>query len=319
MEINIVATPSNNYTMQCGIMFYSACVNNPNNTLHFFIITDNKFTEENKKKIENTITPFGNTVKFIIIDDSTSKLFEKFDLHWYVMQVFYRLFMADLLPKEVHKVLYLDCDIIVRHPLDKLWETNLDNFGVAGVHDAQEGTMDHYNRLGYTYDKGYINAGVILANIDYWREHQITAAFADTITNHSDIIKLHDQDVLNYVMQDSKKFVDFTFNMQSGFLFQPKYMQFEYIKYKQEIDDSREDPIILHFSGVRPWTKGSIHPYIDEYFKYKNQTIWKDVPQTSHRRSLSYRIINKFRKPLSKLGLCSVIPNPYNMNLKLKK
>lgn len=36
---------------------------------------------------------------------------------------YYRLLIPQILSEDIHKVLFLDCDIIVRHSLRPLWES----------------------------------------------------------------------------------------------------------------------------------------------------------------------------------------------------
>ena len=309
--INILSTPSNNYTMPCGIMFYSACVNNKKGTIHFFIICDESFQEENKKKLRDTVEPFGNKLDFIIIDDKYINNIVNLESSWYPKYVFYRIFMAELFPTDIHKMLYLDCDIIVRHSLDSLWNIDLTNYSLACVPDSQEGTIEYYNRLEYPAEKGYFNAGVLLANLDYWREHQIGKKIKDFIANQSQKIKFQDQDILNYNLWDSKLYLPLTYNFQSGFLYKKRLMNFEYLKYKESLEEAKKDPIILHLSGVRPWIEKCPHPMKDEFYKYKAQTIWKDEPLQKRPVFLMHRIINALRKPLSKYGV-SVRENPYD-------
>lgn len=318
--MNIVACASDNYTMQCGVLFYSVCKNNVDDIIHFFVITDKLFSEKHKDEIRQTISQFANKqISFIEVTDEQVDHFLQFENSYYTRHVFYRLLMADLLPSDVNKALYLDCDIIVRHSLRDLWAIDIDDYAVGCVHDAQEGKMEQFNRLGYTYDKGYFNSGVLLANIRYWREKRLSTRFADYINTNYTRIVLPDQDVLNAVLKDEKTFLSFSYNLQSGFLWQEKYMnQFEFVKYKDELSSSAINPIILHFSGARPWIVGCIHPYKSEFFKYRDQTIWKNEPLWPNRKSFKSRLIDALRPIGARLGICHIIPDYYDRTLKLK-
>lgn len=317
--MNIVACASDNYTMQCGVLFYSVCKNNADEEIQFFVITDKQFTEENKKKLHETINAFNNkNLRFITVEDWQIQQFLPFETYYYTRHVFYRLLMADLLPAYIDKALYLDCDIIVRHNISKLWDIDISNVAVACIHDAQEGQISKFNRLGYPYEKGYFNSGVLLANLAFWREKKLSERFSKYIKDNSHLIVLPDQDVLNAVLINEKKFIDFTYNLQSDFLFKVNGMDFEYIKYKDRIDSVREDPVILHFSGARPWTKGCLHPYKEEFFKYRSFTLWRNEPIWPHKRKLKRRIFDAMRKPLHRFGV-SLIENYFDYSLKLKE
>lgn len=301
--INILSTPSNNYTMPCGIMFYSICVNNKRGDIHFYIICDETFQEENKQKLRDTVETFGNKLDFIIIDDKIINNIVNLEKNWYPRFVFYRVFMADLFPTDIHKILYLDCDIIVRHSLESLWNIDLTNYSLACVPDSQEGIIEYYNRLEYPSEKGYFNAGVLLVNLDYWRKHQIGTKIKDFIANQPQKIKLQDQDILNYNLWDSKLYIPLTYNFQSGFLYKKRLMNFEYLKYRDSLEEAKKDPIILHLSGARPWLEKCTHPMKDEFYKYKSLTLWKNEPLGKRKISLINKMIDFMRKPLSKFGV----------------
>lgn len=314
--INILATPSDNYTMPCGVMFYSACVNNPKGSLHFYVLTDTDFTENSKEKLRKTVMPFENLIDFFVVDDIVLQQAMSVECSYYPRYVFYRLFAFKFLPANLHTILYLDCDIIIRNDLQGLWDTNMFMFGIAGVPDTTEASIMHYNDLEYPSIEGYFNAGVILINLDYWRENKIEEKILDTITNKRDKLKFHDQDVLNLVFHNSKKRLHIKYNVQSGFYYTPRFYSFEYLKYKDELEEGKCDPVILHLCGPQPWSKGCSHPFKNEFFKYQNQTLWKNSPLWKNRRSLSKRVFDALRRPLKRFGV-SIIEDPYDRNISL--
>ena len=64
------------------------------------------------------------------------------------------------------KVLYLDVDMIVRHSLDSLWDTDINDYAIAAVPDMDEQSHIESNRLPYPMETGYFNAGMLLINVD---------------------------------------------------------------------------------------------------------------------------------------------------------
>lgn len=319
--IAICACASDNYTMQCGVTFCSVCENNKDAAIRFFVITDEDFKEEHKQQLRELIASYDKKeISFLAADERLVDKFLAFDNYFYTKHVFFRWFMADLLPSDVSRVLYLDCDTIVRKPLRPLWETDMSGYAVGAVHDAQEAKITQFNRLEYSYDKGYFNSGVLLVNLDYWRQNNVAARLFAYLEKHPERVDMPDQDPLNAVLQDEKKYIPFTYNLQSDFLFTVDRMTIDYNKYKEELETCREDPVILHLSGARPWIKGCTHPYQSEFFKYRALTIWKDAPLWKDYAPLKRRLMmsNKVRRPLSHLGLCQVLQDPFNRTLHLK-
>ena len=46
----------------------------------------------------------------------------------------------------------------------------------------------------------YFNSGVLLINLDYWREHNITQQLLDFVCTNPNKCLLHDQDAINAVL-----------------------------------------------------------------------------------------------------------------------
>lgn len=317
--INILACASDNYTMQCGVLFLSICENNKKEVFRFFVMTDNAFQDINKKRLEDIIHSYNdnNVLEFICVDEALVSDFQSITSKFYPKEVLYRLLAADLLPSDVDKVLYLDCDIIVRHSLIDLWKIDISGFSVGCVPDALSGIVGIYNRLQYPQRFGYFNSGVLLINLVYWRSNNICEKYYEFSRTTDIKITLPDQDILNVVLHKSKLFIPITYNLQSGFLYKLSCMSYDYYGNEEELTEACVNPVILHLAGERPWYKGSKHPYKDEYYKYKNMTVWKDVPLKSISYGFKNTIKQKLRTLLCILGILSPIENPYNCNLQL--
>lgn len=307
MEIDIVVCIDNKFVMPTGIMIHSICVNNPEVEIAFHVIT-NQVSDKNKKKLLDTIIPFhSKSIAFYNVDGiDFSDVPRMEDGARLSITTYYRLYLTEILPTTIQKVLYLDGDIIVRQSLKSLWDTDLTNIAIAATTDAHYHLDSYYERLGYPVDKGYFNAGVLLINLEYWREHHLLSAFKDFMKNHADRIVYHDQDVLNYVLQDSKKELPVKFNLQQGFLWRNKPYPQKYIK---EIKEAINDCVILHFTGPNPWYKSCRHPYRSTFLKYKMSSAWKNEP-IKEDRPLSVRMKKAIATILRKCKLIPELP-PY--------
>ena len=63
------------------------------------------------------------------------------------LAAYYHIFLGNLLPLKIHKVLYLDCVLVVVDSIVKLWNTDLKTFAVACVEDMWSGREEIYTRL----------------------------------------------------------------------------------------------------------------------------------------------------------------------------
>lgn len=85
------------------------------------------------ERICRIVESYHQTIKSYEITKDTLSEFPETGA--YSLACYLRLFAPTLLP-DVDKVLYLDCDLIVNGNLDELWNTDLEGYAVAAVHDA---------------------------------------------------------------------------------------------------------------------------------------------------------------------------------------
>lgn len=300
--MDILLSADKNYIMPTGVVMKSVCVNNDVVTFH--VIIDDGVLEGQKQQLRNVICkPECQKVEFYKVD---SDFFDKFPslgtVKSYITRAtYYRLFIADMLPESVTKIIYIDGDVIVRSSLKTLWETVCDKYALGGVTDMAEATHD-FVRLGYDRQYGYFNAGVLLINVDYWREHHLKEKFLDLITNHPEQIVLHDQDVLNITLHDQKLCLPMKYNVQNGFLWKKDFNQLgdRYEEYEADLLEAIADPVIIHFTdNKKPWHVEDCNPYSYEFMKYYKQTEWKYQPLTHCNKSKIRYFAAKF---LRKLG-----------------
>lgn len=287
-------------------MMYSVCLNNAGNPITFHLIIDDGVSDIQKEELRKTVCSFANTsLSFYRIDgDKYRKLPGRLDHPTITQATYYRLDLANILSPDIDKVLYLDGDIICRKSLTDLWNTDISQYAVAGVHDVCEKLYEKNNHLHLYPWKGYFNAGVLLINLKWWRENNSTALFYEFISQHGDWLKYQDQDVLNYVFNEHKLLLPIKYNLATTFLTKKDFKN-----YSNQLAEAIPDPVIIHYIVGKPWQLSCRHPYRNAFLKYKSQTIWKDEPLQED-RPLSLRIKKAIGKVLRKLNLISELP-PY--------
>lgn len=309
MEImDIVVCTDKWFVMPTGVMMQSVCVNNPEVDIVFHIIVDDTVSAGDRHDLEEVVSSFdGKTVMFYAANkEMLNRLFPAGQYRYDITKTtYYRLYIAELLPKNIEKVLYLDGDVIVRHSLLPLWKMNIEQYAIVGAYDGLSGHLEFYDRLKYPAHLGYVNAGVLLINLHYWREHDVLKLFVEYMNEHSEDIKLHDQDVLNVVFCDKKLFFPLKYNLQHPFLWE-NCNEYDYRKLEAEVLEARKDPVIVHYtSSFKPWKKYQRrpHPFRSTFNKYQNQTKWKGVKTDN--RSLKMRLVNFIADTLRMLKLKS--------------
>jgi len=122
--------------------------------------------------------------------------------------VYGRLLLGNLLPLDVERVIYLDCDMMVRDPIEKLFDTDMDGRPLAAVRDAQApfivGRRDMAEKrdLFDTADP-YFNSGMLLIDLKAWRDVDIPARIKAFAARGIMGRLYFDQDMLNLIFHDN--------------------------------------------------------------------------------------------------------------------
>ena len=279
--MTIVCATDDNFVQHCCVMLVSLLTNNRDVVI--YVLTEG-LMPENQRLIEEEVTAKGGTVHFCTVNPSVIDRFPMpagAELAHISRATYYRLLIADLLPQQVEKVLYLDCDIVVNGPIDQLWMTPIDGYALAAV--PQTGFGSEAVRLGYPMEYGYFNAGVTLMNLSYFRKHNVCRQLMDYISSHYDSIKYHDQDTLNAVLYDQTLHLMPQWNMTSD-IYAPGFRRQtdrqdgrvvrDYALEKSNALAHKRCPLILHYvAKPKPWQDGCTHPLCLLYYHYAKQTI----------------------------------------------
>lgn len=300
--MNIVFCLDNSYVPHCCTVIESIIAHNNNSNITFYLISD-YISDKNKDILSKWIIKYPNiNVQFYNVQIEDFKDFPVGNAYLNIA-TYYRLLLPNIL-KNIDKVLYLDCDTIVNSSLTDLWNIDISNYAVAGVLDRINNNIRLYNRLRYDIQYGYINAGVLLINLKKWREeHVFEKAISIAITNPT-ILKNHDQDIINMIFYNSKKILNFKYNLLEYYLYTEDWLYLDR-KYYPQIIEACKNPIIVHFCmPQKPWHIECINPYKELYYKYRKMTPWPDFKLTHKKEKLSRK--QKIKLFLEKLGLYKI-------------
>jgi lipopolysaccharide biosynthesis glycosyltransferase len=156
--------------------------------------------------------------------------------------VYARLMLDDLLPAEIARLIYLDCDMLVRSPIETLAELDLEGHPIAAVldphrHRAMLGRDFKRNTDLFDFNQSYFNAGLLVIDRPAYAAADLpgrTRAY-----HEAGVLERvqYDQAVLNLVFKDNWLPLDFRWNLINP---QPAHENFE--------------PHIVHYTGPRkPW------------------------------------------------------------------
>ncbi len=290
---NILCATDNNFIPYCGIMLTSLFEKNKDIKFNVFILSEGL----NKKNITDIATLadiYQQNIEIVIVKEELLKNCPIRKGDHVSIATYYRIIAPELLPSRIDRVLYLDCDIIINNCITELYNTNLDDKAFGAIIDEDHLNTEKYSRLNIAFNKGYINAGVLLMNLKYWREHNLVNKCLSFINENQKKLKQHDQDALNAVLYDKIKLLPLKYNFQTGFLFKNVYPFDENVK--NEISDTAYNPTVIHYTTIRkPWVKRCQHPYRNHFHYYRKKSLWKNttmIDTDSLKAKLIYYLAN---------------------------
>ena len=274
--INILCATDNKYAPFCGIMLTSLFENNKDYRFNVYVFASVDISNSNEKKYIQLGKLYGNAVCVMRIDDSKVEAFPISEGTYITKPTYYRLFAADLLPKDIHKVIYLDCDIIVVGDIMPLWSQSIEGKALAGVRDYSDYFVPLCKRLDSSSLYEYFNAGVMVCNLDYWRQNQLFERTRDFIKNNTGKLLYMDQDALNGVLQGECEMIQAKFNFQTA-LFRRDNWDYYSTETQRYYFDEVKDMIVIHYSSTeKPWDIRSYGgPFYSVWHGFRKKSLWK--------------------------------------------
>jgi lipopolysaccharide biosynthesis glycosyltransferase len=266
MRIDIVVACDAGFAQHLAVMLLSLADTNSQHDLSVFVLWSGPTDEEDKLRRVLASTPFE--FSFINVSDGAlSNLAVRVN---FTVMTYARLLIADLLPRELDRILYLDGDILVRGDIGGLWTTDLRGKTVGAVVDNPPYP---FNRtLGLPADDPYFNAGVLVIDLRRWRDLNIGERCLVFAREHPDRLRYCDQCALNFILHNDWTALDRVWNFQSMDVahFVNGNVRFDAVD-PQQLAAAR----LIHFSGrSKPWHYLNDHPLKGEYMRYRSRTPW---------------------------------------------
>jgi lipopolysaccharide biosynthesis glycosyltransferase len=327
--MNVIYTCDDNYGWLMGISMISLFENNKDAAYLKVYLLGDKISSNTCLVLNGIAVKYSRD--FELIDVPDLNIPTSLSSGRWPKSAFTRMFAAELLPEGLNQVLYLDADTIVNDSIIKLFEFDSQEFAVWGVIDCV--SKFYKSKIGIKYESSYINAGVLLLNLDMLREIDIRDSMNKFLEKYKSAVNYADQDVLNGIFGGNFGILPPQYDVMT-LTSVYSYSQIKQIRRpsnyysRKEIEYSRTHPVIVHFTtcmlNVRPWCVDSYHPFALLFEKYKSMSPWSDKPKSKSDFSASqYKVISKLLKlpeiisfPL--LGLIHSVIIPSFISIKSK-
>lgn len=194
-----------------------------------------------------------------------------------------RLAMGELLPAYVTRLVYLDCDVLVRADLGELYRFDLRGKTLGGSVDWGVWLWRKQKTFLFPFDGEYINAGVLLVDLKNWRERNCGEKCFAYMRKPDYPILYEDQDVLNFTLHQDIALFPVKWNTMLCF----PAKKVKTLGLPQAWPEALEKPGIVHFtSSDKPWWEQCSLPYAKEF-----QQLMSDLGIPFKRYSVRQKIM----------------------------
>lgn len=278
--IEIVCNVDDRYSRQCAVMLTSLLENNPDDVINIHVVTT--YLTSASKRLLEAIVQRKYECRLVIhkVDETLLSYCPTRKNDYVSVTAYLRCFLPAILPASVHKVLYLDSDLVVLDKIRMLWDVDLTGKALAAVEDSGSGNPEPLIRLRLPDNYTYFNSGVMVINLNYWRENNVLKKLMQYLKGFPERISENDQDLLNVCLWKSRILLPLRWNMQSGFLMKrPACRPYAAVKSREEVRHT----VIAHFVGKKkPWHRNCANPFASEYNRYLEMTEFTDSrPETT--------------------------------------
>ena len=158
--------------------------------------------------------------------------------------------LPEILPN-LNKIIYLDGDTMVRGSLHDLWSIDLSNY-VIGAAVEPTANSERKKAISLELTKPYYNAGVLLINMEKWKEMNAGKIVLNFYKEHQGRLFANDQCAINGALKDYILQIPISYNFCNSYRFYNykalvKMMKPTKFISKEDYQVQCNNPIIIHF------------------------------------------------------------------------
>lgn len=278
--MNILIPINHAYYDAARIMLQSLFRNNKNCNIVIYLFYTNI---ENKQIIElkSLIEKNHSILHVIKINDDMLK---NVPIGSFSKETYFRLFAPLLLPPDLDRILYLDIDMIIAGSIRKIYESDFKNNLFMAVADTSLGIEEAKKTLHMNNSDIYVNAGVLLMNLDLLRKEFDMEKVIGYAVKHPDKVPNCDQDLINKFYHERIGYLDWKYNYEARF-----HSVLEILMYPFQMKFLLKKVRIVHYMGQKkPWKPGFNGKFLREYYRYARHTSYAEEV----RKNMQRRLVN---------------------------
>ena len=286
--MNVAFCCDDNYLMPASIMIESLLKHSTGCHLVLYTFSDD-LNDLSQAKLNDIVNNYDAELHFLKMPSSAKELLENVHLAFEYLSVttYYRLLLPYVLDSTVERVLYVDCDVLVRKNPYRYYKALKPDKLILGADDIEK--KQHCERLGLSH---YVNAGVLVMNLKAIRDNY---SFDTMLCKMRELmavpnyLKLGDQDIINILYQ-------------KGIIIASDFFNYQHVIHKKYIINHLKDlkkVVIVHYiTEDKPWKGSYVFPFSLEYYHYlkKYQTLTGNVNWWMKKPIGIYNIVKKRRE-----------------------
>lgn len=305
-SIVVVCAADDNYVIPLSVTLKSILVNLSNSQKITCFVIDGGIEEFNKQRILKSLDSEQIAIEWL---QPTDAVLNKVKVSGHVtVTTYYRLLIPDLLPQQLRKAIYLDCDLVVNEDLGRLWTIDIGDSYLLAVQDMgirevsnPRGGLHNYQELGIPPNSKYLNAGVMIFNLEKWRTESISAQAIEYLEQNKEHVLNWDQDGVNAVLVGKWRELDPRWNQTPSIY---KCRSWRESPFTEDIyNNVIQQPYIIHFAtAIKPWHYYCEHPAKDLFFRYLDMTVWSGWRPKKPLKYILRLGLRRFRGTIKRLG-----------------
>lgn len=268
----VVACAANaSYAMPLAVMLRSAATHLDGGRRLVAYVVDDGIASDDKRRVIQSL-PEHASVHWI---EPRRENFDGLPL-WGRMPIttYDKLTVAEFLPADAHRAIWLDCDMLVLADLAELWDRPFSGAPAMAVQDAlvpfvsSRFGVGGYDELGIAPETPYFNAGMMVIDVDRWRTTGILRLALEHLKKYRRRVFFWDQEALNAVLAGKWNPLEPRWNWSAN------------LDRLAGSSTHRPHPMaararVVHFNGnIKPWLVNDGGSLDVAYFEMLDETAW---------------------------------------------
>ena len=264
-KIVVACAADNKYAVLAAVMLKSLCLSLTSHASVKVYLLNNGISDRRLQMLRSSVATESVELEILSVKSHDLRYggLHKIPDAWR-HTAWHRLLLPHLVPQQLGRLLYLDCDTLIQSDLSELFETSMGEHDVvAAVQDQRAyvvscdwgGAISNWRELGMSEQAKYFNSGVLLMDLEKWRALDITKQVVDCTLENWEHVRWLDQYALNVVLHKSWLELPVCYNCFP--------------------EVSVSNPKIVHYVGRNPNAADYRGSFQNEWLAILDKTAWR--------------------------------------------